>query len=1111
MPVLVRCPKCKKNYDVPAAHLGKQARCKQCGTTFTAAEATKTEVELPQATIIANDDESQIHEISPPSPSSASSAATVRVGRFQLGRRLGRGAFGEVFLALDPVLQREVALKLPLARTIESPEARARLEREPRAAAQLFHPNIVPIFDAGFEGDQFYIASAFVEGETLDHAIDGKPMDAVNGATIIRKLAEALDYAHRQGIVHRDVKPANVILDKREEPHLLDFGLAQWHRPNDAQQTAEGTLMGTPAYMSPEQAGAPVGAVGPASDQFALGVMLYELLCGARPFDGPPAAVLYQIREKEPPPLHERVPNLPRDLEAICAKAMAKRPEDRYPNCAALGIDLHRWIRDEPVAARPLDLRERAKRWCKKQPLLAGSMAAAIVLLIVSSILGVSFALYQSETVTALEEKDAATQAQREHAEQQRKLAEERTAEAERQKEIIRTHSAESERLRLLAEQRLRDLETQTQLVASKTTEVGQMKTAATQLEREAEENRKLAADRLETLAQQAAASVQSRLAMARLSTSNGDANSAVVYYASAIRNAPQAADPKTTLAMQTEFKAAAGRVIELEARCAVRSALDHLEYSSEGSAVIGRDTSPALGLEMSMVWRSGAKSTALEHVPLKQWFELPTTNGVLGRSIDVGGTRNIIAHIGNNVQVTHSSRTPPVVQFSAPRVPTAAALSHDSKTLLVACGPILYFVDASTGQALGSSIKTGLDDVRSAAFSNNPHRFVTYSATSQQTGELRKWRRNVVERVLHIPLPSDAVKLMFCSDDKLCVGTQTRGFFIVDPYSGMVVKKFAENETVTGIAISPDKELILVATNGTKVDNVRRHRFYTISTDTLQMARAAKSFADDRFNYEDVTGIGINSYGKLVASAGSYLAVYDWRSNSEQIRPHPPTRDLLLIGTDREPVVQHFTAWQFQYTSLSGATVPDQKKPAYMEIENRPNVVTRDLEFALNETGTKYDLGSSPDTCDRPTGFGPILPVLGGVIGVATDSDHNRIIAVKVGASGSQRASLGTVNVFDLSKKLPLGDPITCRDFDLSFDGKLLAYVDSFGKAQVHTIAAPADIPDDYVTWSEAVTGMTLNDKAELQSLSIEEWTKRRDLLELIANSKADAPPISK
>jgi WD40 repeat protein len=282
-----------------------------------------------------------------------------------------------VYRAYDPQLDREVALKIPQSSVLNNPRRVERFLREARAAAQLRHPHIVPIYDAGRDGSHYFIASAFIAGQTLAATLD-EPMAFARAARIARELAQALAHAHSQGIVHRDVKPANIMIDAEDHAHLMDFGLAQRHELED-RLTQEGDVLGTPAYMAPEQAAGKSGDAQAASDQYSLGAVLYEMLCGEPPFTGPATVVLYNVRHQDPPPPRRLNPRVPADLETITLKALAKRPEDRYVNCEALADDLRRWQEGEPIKARPLSARERLARWCKNEPRLA--LAAALVVL----------------------------------------------------------------------------------------------------------------------------------------------------------------------------------------------------------------------------------------------------------------------------------------------------------------------------------------------------------------------------------------------------------------------------------------------------------------------------------------------------------------------------------------------------------------------------------------------------------------------------------------------------------------------------------------------------------------------------------------------------------
>ena len=451
MIVSVECPNpdCRKRHKIDDSLFGQTATCRKCGRVFVLSGPVQT---------VAAGGQTETRNAAAPVVRETSRGVREQLGRFRIVSRLGGGAFGTVYRALDPVLGREVALKVPRAAALESPEARARFLREPKAAAHLRHPNIVPIYDAGTDGDDYYIASAFIEGRTLAEVLEDRRPDFRRAAEILRRLAEGLDYAHRNGVVHRDVKPSNVMLDARGEPLLMDFGLARLES-SEEKLTQDGTVMGTPAYMAPEQADGSLGEVGPASDQYSLGVVLYELLCGEPPFGGPPAVLLFNVVHQEPPSPRSRDARIPRDLETICLKAMAKRSADRYASCAELAEDLRRWLADEPIRARRMGLAERWMRWCRRNPALAGvSAVATLLLLSVAATATVGYvreAGLREETERALAaaqeaEGKAATASEEAETERQAAFRERDAAEEARRREAA--SAAEADRQRLAAE-----------------------------------------------------------------------------------------------------------------------------------------------------------------------------------------------------------------------------------------------------------------------------------------------------------------------------------------------------------------------------------------------------------------------------------------------------------------------------------------------------------------------------------------------------------------------------------------------------------------------------------------------------------------------------------
>ena len=294
-----------------------------------------------------------------------------RIGRFEIKKELGRGAFGTVYLAIDPQLERPVALKVPHFGVDEQPKSITRFLREAKAAAGLHHPNIVAVHDAGRHDESFYIASAFVDGSSLREKMkaDGKPSKKA-AVKLVAKLANALGYANEQGVVHRDVKPENILLQKDCVPFLVDFGLAR-RDSVDVLQTQEGTVLGTPAYMSPEQASGHGASADGRTDQWSLGVILYELLTGVRPFAGNQVQIMYSIQHSEVASPRSIDPTIPLDLEIICLRCLSKDPKDRFPDNYELGRDLERWLNDEPIASRRLSIVERFSRWNRRNPTVA--------------------------------------------------------------------------------------------------------------------------------------------------------------------------------------------------------------------------------------------------------------------------------------------------------------------------------------------------------------------------------------------------------------------------------------------------------------------------------------------------------------------------------------------------------------------------------------------------------------------------------------------------------------------------------------------------------------------------------------------------------------------
>jgi serine/threonine protein kinase/tetratricopeptide (TPR) repeat protein len=344
------------------------------------------------------------HTLLPESPPPADAKS---VGKFELLDEVGQGAFGTVYRARDKELDRIVAVKLPRAdRSLTAADAE-KFQREARNAAQLSHPSIVPVYEVGKDAAVPYIVSAYIEGVTLADALVRRHLDYKQIAAVMAQVADGLDHAHRHGVIHRDLKPSNIMLGKiqgvgsREsgvsadnsplptpdsrfaapQAFVMDFGLAR-REDGDIRMTVEGLVLGTPAYMSSEQARGENSRVTERSDVYGMGVILYELLTGEVPFRGAARMILHQIIHDEPRPPRRLDDKIPRDLETIALKCMAKEPGRRYATAGDLAADLRRYLDGVPIVARPVGRLERGWRWAKRKPLVAGLTATSIFLLL---------------------------------------------------------------------------------------------------------------------------------------------------------------------------------------------------------------------------------------------------------------------------------------------------------------------------------------------------------------------------------------------------------------------------------------------------------------------------------------------------------------------------------------------------------------------------------------------------------------------------------------------------------------------------------------------------------------------------------------------------------
>lgn len=323
-----------------------------------------------------------------------SEAGVNRFGDYELIEEIARGGMGVVYRARQVSLDRIVAVKLILFGQFANEAVVKRFRAEATSAARLQHPRIVALHEVGEQNGHQFFSMDYVAGRNLAELLRDGPLPAKRAASLLRTIVEAIHYAHGQGIVHRDLKPSNILIDELGEPHITDFGLAK-NLKTDSDLTLSGQIIGSPNFIAPEQAAGKTESVGPHSDVYSLGAILYQMLTGRTPFGGETITeTLNHVLHSDPPAPRLLNPSVPHDLETICLKCLEKEPHQRYPTAQFLAQELGRFLRDEPITASPITGVERAWRWCRRKPALATAYSLLLLFFLVI-LIGSPFAAYR--------------------------------------------------------------------------------------------------------------------------------------------------------------------------------------------------------------------------------------------------------------------------------------------------------------------------------------------------------------------------------------------------------------------------------------------------------------------------------------------------------------------------------------------------------------------------------------------------------------------------------------------------------------------------------------------------------------------------------------------
>src|SRR6476619_4977358 len=376
--------------DSIASVIGSPDKCRQCGDTSRLGNGLCLSCTLREGLV--GDREASRESFEAILAEDEVQDTHWRVGNYEILEEIGRGGMGVIYRARQRHSRRIVALKRIGSYHADSRDTLERFRREAEAAASLDHPNILPIYEVGQGEDGLpFFSMKYAAGGSLqkaEHALRNEPRQSVQ---LIAKVARAVQYAHEHGVLHRDLKPGNILLDGRGEPFVTDFGLAKWlDTATDLTRTL--AIFGTPGYIAPEQAIGPAAKLTPAADVYSLGALLYDLFTGRPPFLREHAlAVIQQASEKSAPTLRSLAPTLDRELETICARCVEREPQARYRSAGDLAIDLERWLEGRPIIARRVSPAVRTWRWLKRNPKLATATVTACCFAAAAAILFVSY------------------------------------------------------------------------------------------------------------------------------------------------------------------------------------------------------------------------------------------------------------------------------------------------------------------------------------------------------------------------------------------------------------------------------------------------------------------------------------------------------------------------------------------------------------------------------------------------------------------------------------------------------------------------------------------------------------------------------------------------